>query len=120
MTVLLATEPAEKELKATVDVLLPRFIGVGTAMNAEGVFLALHDERGLSGGATSGGVPRCVALGAAIEGASAVKDVAASLRVLPVRVGNNVHVCGPTGPAAVLEWDGNADDGELTQRGPEG
>ena len=49
-----------------------------------------------------------------------MKDVAASLRVLPVRVGNNVHVCGPTGPAAVLEWDGNADDGELTQRGPEG
>jgi hypothetical protein len=119
-TVLLATEPAEKELKATVDVLLPGFIGVGTAMNAEGVFLALHDEQGLSGGAMSGWVPRSVALRAAIEGASAVKDVAASLKGLPVRVGNNVHVCGPTGPAAVLEWDGNAKDGGLTQRGPEG
>jgi len=119
-TVLLATEPAEKELKATIDVLLPGFVGVGTAMNAEGVFLALHDEQGLSGGARSAWVPRSVALRAAIETASSVMDVAASLQGLPVRVGNNVHVCGPTGPAAVLEWDGNAKDGGLTRRAPEG
>ncbi len=119
-TTLLATEPAEKDLKATVDVLLPGFIGVGTAMNAEGIFLALHDERGLSGGARTSWVPRSVALRAALEGATAVKDVAASLKGVPVRVGNNVHVCGPTGPAAVLEWDGNAKDGGITSRGPEG
>jgi len=121
-TLLLATDPSEKDLKATIDVLLPGFIGVGTAMNAEGVFLALHDEKGLRGAAASGWIPRSVALRAAIEaasGATAVKDVAASLQGLPVRVGNNVHVCGPTGPAAVLEWDGNEKEDGITIRGPE-
>lgn len=123
MTMLIAVEPSEKDLKATVDVLLPGFVGVGTAMNSDGVFLALHDERGLSGGAKSGWVPRSVALRAALEAASgptAVKDVAAALKEKPVRMGNNVHVCGPAGPAAVLEWDGNAKDGGVTLRGPEG
>ncbi|HLY10743.1 MAG TPA: C45 family autoproteolytic acyltransferase/hydrolase [Planctomycetota bacterium] len=121
--VLLACEPAEAGLKATVDVLMPGFIGVGTALNSDGAFLALHDEKGLPGAATTGWVPRSLALRSAIEsasGAAAVADVAAALQGVPVRVGNNVHVCGTAGPSSVLEWDGNAKDGGVTSRGPEG
>ncbi len=121
--ILLAEEPSEKGLRATVDVLMPGFIGVSTALNADGAFLALHDERGLPGAATSGWVPRSLALRTAIEGATgagAVTDVAAALRGVPVRLGNNVHVCGTSGPSAVLEWDGNAKDDGVTTRGPDG
>lgn len=120
---LFASEPAEKGLKATVDVLLPGFIGVNTVLNADGAFLALHDEKGLPGAAASDWVPRSLALRSAIEaatGAGAVREVAAALRGVPVRVGNNVHVCGVAGPSAVLEWDGNAKDGGVTLRGPDG
>lgn len=120
---LVAVEPAEKDLKATVDVLMPGYVGVGTALNSDGAFLALHDERGLPTPATSGWTPRSLALRTAIEtagGASAVKDIAASLKGVSVRVGNNIHVSGTAGPTAVLEWDGNAKDGGLTSRGPEG
>ena len=120
---LVAVEPAEKDLKATIDVLMPGFIGVGTAMNSDGAFLALHDERGLQGTAKSGWVPRSLALRTAIEGATgaaAVADVAASLKGLPVRMGNNIHVVGTRGPTAVLEWDGHSKDGGVTSRGPEG
>jgi hypothetical protein len=120
---LLAVEPAEKTLKATVDVLMPGFVGVGTALNSDGAFLALHDEKGLPGSATSNWVPRSLALRTAIEtasGAGAVGDVEAALRGVPVRIGNNVHVCGSAGPGAVLEWDGNAKDGGVTTRGPGG
>ncbi|HZE99709.1 MAG TPA: C45 family peptidase [Planctomycetota bacterium] len=120
---LLAVEPEEKDLKATVDVLMPGYIGVGTVLNSDGAFLALHDEKGLPGPAGAGWVPRSLALRTAIEkaaGASAVKDVEAALKNVPVRVGNNVHVCGTQGPAAVLEWDGNAKDDGVTSRGPDG
>lgn len=120
---IIAVEPAEKDLKATIDILMPGFIGVSTVMNADGAVLALHDERGLPGAATKGWIPRSVALRSAIEkaaGATAVKDVEGALRGVPVRMGNNVHVCGVAGPAAVLEWDGNAKDGGVTVRGPEG
>jgi len=120
---LLAVEPAEKTLKATVDVLMPGFIGVGTALNSDGAFLALHDEKGLPSPATSAWVPRSLALRTAIEtasGAGAVKEIEAALKGVPVRIGNNVHVCGAAGPGAVLEWDGNEKDGGVTPRGPEG
>ena len=120
---LLAVDPSEKPLKATVDVLMPGFIGVSTALSSDGAFLALHDEKGLPGSASSNWVPRSLALRTAIEtatGAGAVKDVEAALKGVPVRIGNNIHVCGSAGPAAVLEWDGNAKDGGVTSRGPEG
>ncbi|HEV3026522.1 MAG TPA: C45 family peptidase, partial [Planctomycetota bacterium] len=120
---LLAVDPSEKTLKATVDVVMPGFIGVSTALNSDGAFLALHDEKGLPGGAASNWVPRSLALRTAIEmatGAGAVRDVEAALRGVPVRIGNNVHVCGIAGPGAVLEWDGNEKDGGVTSRGPEG
>jgi len=120
---LLAVEPTEQNLKATVDIVMPGFIGVSTALNSDGAFLALHDERGLPGAATSNWVPRSLALRTAIEtatGAGAVKDVEAALKGVPVRIGNNVHVCGSAGPTAVLEWDGNAKDGGVTSRGPQG
>ena len=120
---LLAVEPSEKTLRATVDVLMPGFIGVGTALNSDGAFLALHDERGLPGPASANWVPRSLALRTAIEtatGAHAVSDIEAALQGVPVRIGNNVHVCGSAGPGAVLEWDGNAKDRGVTVRGPEG
>jgi hypothetical protein len=122
-TTIIAIEPAEKDLKPTIDILMPGFIGVGTAMNGDGAVLALHDEKGLPGAAAKSWVPRSLALRTAIEkaaGATAVKDVEAALKGVPVRVGNNVHVCGSAGPSAVLEWDGNAKDGGVTARGPEG
>jgi len=120
---LLAVEPSEQNFRATVDIVMPGFIGVSTALNSEGAFLALHDEKGLPGAAASNWVPRSLALRTAIEtatGAGAVKDVEAALKGVPVRIGNNVHVSGSTGPTAVLEWDGNAKDGGVTSRGPEG
>jgi len=120
---LLAVEPSEPNLRATVDIVMPGFIGVSTALNSDGAFLALHDEKGLPGAAATAWVPRSLALRTAIEtatGASAVKDVEAALKGVPVRIGNNVHVSGSAGPAAVLEWDGNAKDGGVTVRGPEG
>jgi hypothetical protein len=120
---LLGSEPAEKGLRATVDIVMPGFIGVNTVLNADGAFLALHDEKGLPGAAKSDWVPRSLALRTAIEaatGAGAVQDVAAALKGVPVRVGNNIHVCGIAGPSAVLEWDGNAKDDGVTLRGPEG
>lgn len=122
-TTIIAIEPAEKDLKPTIDILMPGFIGVGTAMNGDGAVLALHDEKGLPGAAAKSWVPRSLALRTAIEkaaGATAVKDVETALKGVPVRVGNNVHVCGSAGPSAVLEWDGNAKDGGVTARGPEG
>lgn len=116
---LVAVEPAEKDLRPTLDLGMPGSIGAATALNADGAFLALHDEAGLPGASQAGWIPRALALREAIErarGASAVEDVAAVLRTSPVRVGNNVHVSGPGIVPAVLEWDGNAKDGGVTVR----
>ncbi len=123
-TFLLAVDPAEKDLKPTLDVGLFGSVGAGTAMNAEGAFLALHDEGGLPGRKPSGWIPRTLALREAIEkarGATAVEDVAAVLRKSPTKVGNNVHVSGPRPLApAVLEWDGNPEGSGVTLRKAEG
>ena len=120
-TMLVAIDPAEKDLKPTMDVGLFGSVGAGTAMNGEGVFLALHDERGLPGQKTSGWLPRTLALREAIEKARAIDDVAAALRKSPTKVGNNVHVSGPSpGLPCVVEWDGNAEGGGVTVRKPEG
>lgn len=116
---IVAEEPTEPGLLPTVDFMAPGFLGAGTAMNGEGVFAAMHDESGLAGATKSGWVPRSIALRIAIESASAksaIADLAASLRKSPVKVGNNIHVCPPEPPSAVLEWDGNAKESGVTVR----
>lgn len=120
-TMLVAIDPAEKDLKPTMDVGLFGNLGAGTAMSGEGVFLALHDEKGLPGQKSSGWLPRTLALREAIEKARSIDDVAATLRKSPTKVGNNVHVSGARpGLPVVVEWDGNAEGGGVTVRKPEG
>jgi hypothetical protein len=123
---LVAVDPAEKELKPTVDFLVFGFVCAGTALNSEGVFVAMHDEPGLRGERKEGWVPRAITLRLAIESASAktaTDDVAAALRAGKVRVGNNIHLSFPVvkdGPVpCVFEWDNN-DKGEgITIRRPD-
>jgi hypothetical protein len=118
---LIAVVPAEKGLRATLEPTMAGSIGLGTGLNSEGVFLALHDERGLPT-ERKDVVPRSLALRQALEGAaagSAVEDIAAVLRKNPTRLGNNIHVSFPLAAAAapaVLEWDGNTKDGGVTVR----
>lgn len=116
---LIATVPSEPGLFPTLELGAPGNVGASTALNADGAFLALHDEAGLPGAKPAGWLPRTIALRTAIEkarGASAAADVAASLRSSPTRVGNNVHVSGAGSAPAVLEWDGNAKDSGVTTR----
>lgn len=120
-TMLVAVDPSEKDLKPTIEIGLFGSVGAGTAMNGDGIFLALHDEKGLPGRATSGWLPRTIALREAIERAGAIEDMAAALRKSATRVGNNVHVSGPRpGVPCVVEWDGGAEGGGVTVRKPEG
>ena len=113
---LIAVEPAEKDLKATVDPVFVGALGVGTPLNAEGLFLALHDSDALAPGKKEGWVPRSLALRSAIESAVSVEEVAEALRRSPVSVGNNVHTVSRDGKAGVLEWDSNGKDGGVTIR----
>jgi hypothetical protein len=120
--VLVGVEPAEEGLKATLDLLAFGYLGAGTAMNAEGVWAAMHDEPGLGSKAREGWVPRCLTLRTAVErarAARAVEDVAGALRESPVRVGNNIHLSFPVTASeaarpCVLEWDGHEKDGGVT------
>ncbi len=120
---LVAVVPSEQGIKPTLELSIFGSIGASTTLNADGAFLALHDEPGLPSAASSGWVPRTLALRQAIETAgttTAVEDVATILRASPARMGQNVHVSGPGIVPAVLEWDGNAKDGGVTVRRPEG
>lgn len=124
---LIAVDPAEEGLKATLDLLAFGYVGAGTALNAEGVWTALHDEPGLAGGPREGGAPRCLSLRTAVErarAARAIEDVAGSLRGSAVRLGNNIHVSFPLSGArgarpCVLEWDGHEKDGGVSIHLPE-
>lgn len=124
---IVATTPAEKELKPTLSVGAMGLIASGTVLNADGVFAALHDEAGLPRDKGAAVQPRLLSVQSAVEAARperAAEDVAQSLRRSPVAVGNNIHVSGPlqaerpeTWPA-ILEWDGNAKDQGVTLRAP--
>lgn len=124
---LVAVEPAEEGAKATLDLLAFGYLGAGTAMNAEGVWAAMHDEPGLAARPREGCVPRCLTLRTAVEkarAARAVEDVAGVLRESPVRVGNNIHVSFPLSASGssrpcVLEWDAHEKDGGVTVHRPE-
>lgn len=115
----IAEEPAEPGLLPTIDFMAPGFLGSGTAMNGEGVFVAMHDEAGLAGATASGWVPRSLALRIAVEtarGKTAIADLSAALRRLSVKVGNNLLVAGPEAPPVVLEWDGNPRESGVSVR----
>lgn len=124
---LIALEPAEEGAKATLDLLAFGYLGAGTAMNAEGVWAAMHDEPGLAARPREGCVPRCLTLRTAVEkarAARAVEDMAGVLRESPVRVGNNIHVSFPLSASGssrpcVLEWDGHEKDGGVSIHPPE-
>jgi len=123
---LVAVEPAEKEFKPTVDFLVFGFICAGTALNSDGVFAAMHDEKGLRGDRKEGWAPRALTLRAAIETASAKSapdDFTAALKAGKVRVGNNIHLSFPVvkdGPTpCVFEWDNNEKGDGITVRRPD-
>jgi len=118
---ILAVQPAEKELQPTLSVGAMGMIGSGTSLNADGVFIALHDESGLPRDKSAAFQPRLTSVQTAIESARAdraVEDVAQVLRRSPVAVGNNIHVSSAGSLPAVLEWDGNAKDQGVTVRAP--
>ncbi len=104
---LIAVEPAEKDLRATIDPLFIGALGVGTPMNADGVFLALHDADGLEPGKKQEWVPRSLALRSATESGRSPEEVAELLKKAAVSVGNNVLTVAGDATAAVLEWDGS-------------
>jgi hypothetical protein len=114
------------ESRAWAGVSWPGLIGVYTAMNRDGVTVAMHDAAGLAPSYLDGYTPRSLALRAALEAAEAktfVEDVRRVFRSHRVMVGNNVHVSGPVLPgrlpAAVFEYDANQQDNGVTVRLPE-
>jgi hypothetical protein len=127
---LVAQQPAEAGRQATIEISGPGVFGASTAMNEQGVVVAMHDERGLPAAkAPSGFWPRILALRQALEGAraaTAVEDVAEALRGKAPMMGCNVHVSMPVRKGAtgtlpsVIEWDGNPLSEGVTVRGPRG
>jgi hypothetical protein len=116
----------EANAQPWISITWPGFIGVYTAMNADGVTLSLHDAAGLAPSDPTRLVPRSLALRAALEaaaGQSAIEDVRRVLRKSPVLVGANIHVSTPFTPgrpaAAVFEHDGNNRDKHLAMRLPD-
>ncbi len=118
--------PEEKYRRATIGISYFGLIGALTALNEDGVFLAIHDVQTLGNGNRHFGfTPRGLALRDALEraaGETAVSDVARVLRTNQVMVGNNIHVSRPitrasnSPVAAVLEWDAADKDSGVTVR----
>ncbi len=123
----IAQEPLEPGHLRTLEVSTPGFFGASTALNEQGVFLALHDERGLPTETQGQWVARVVPLRQAIEMAnrdSAAATVAECLRRSVPALGGNVMVSFPVTRGAantpvVLEWDGNSMDHGVTIREPD-
>lgn len=122
---LMAFVPSEEGIQPTLGVSFMGMIGVITAMNQDGVFVSMNNISELVSSDKTNRTPRCLALRVALEqahGATALADVPESLRRQPILVGNNILVCrsAPRGPlAAVLEWDGQAQDSGVTLRSGE-
>jgi hypothetical protein len=109
---------------AWIGVAWPSLIGAYSAMNAEGVTIAMHDAGGLPTEAFEGLTPRALVLREALEAAhprTFLDDVRRVLERRHVLAGNNIHVSGPGAeqtPAGVFEYDGNARDHGVTLRLP--
>lgn len=102
--------------KAWLTVAWPGMIGGYTALNADGVFTAMHDVRVPTNFAAAPFVPRALAIRAIMEKAApeaAVEQAAELLRASPAFCGNNFLVAAPFRgqdvPAGVLEYDGQTD-----------
>jgi hypothetical protein len=121
----IAVEPDEPQLKATLDMAFFGTVGAGTSMNSDGVFVALHDG-GVRTNQTEGTfTPRILAIRSALETAdpeNAAKYIAEQLRRTRPTMGSSLHVSAPLDPAepgtlpAVLEWDMHEADGGVTVR----
>lgn len=121
-----AQQPAEEGVPATLEISGPGVFGASSAMNETGVTLLVHDEAGLPGPNVRFR-PRILVLRQAIERArptTAAEDVAAALRGQPPAMGGNIHVSVPRGAAgdalpAVVEWDRNEREQGASIRRPE-
>ncbi len=125
---IIANEPAEEGLEPTIGFSWCGMVGCYTALNADGVFVAIHNSNGLARTGKRPWVPRTLALRSALEAAAvpaAVEDLARSLRTARPRKGNTVLAAAPArrdgkgADVAVLEWDGNGKEQGVTIRRPE-
>lgn len=117
----IAVAPDEPGLRATLDLSFFGSIGAGTAMNSDGVFVALHDGGVRANQTPTVFTPRTLAIRSALEAADAThaaQDIAAKLRHTRPTMGSNLHISAPIDAAApdtlpaVLEWDmREAEDG---------
>ncbi len=107
-----------------IGVAWPSLIGAYSAMNAEGVTIAMHDAGGLPTEAFDGLTARALVLREALEAARArtfLDDARHVFEKRHVLAGNNIHVSGPSAepaPAGVFEYDGNTRDHGVTLRLP--
>jgi len=115
------------EARGQVGVSYPGCIGTLTGMNADGVFVAIHDVPIRPGieKALRANVPRLLAVRRLLEqvaGSEACKQASALVRTWPTLYGNNLMVVAPRVKdgvpcAAVLEYDCRLDlDGGCTLR----
>jgi len=126
--IVVAQEPAEVDLQATIEIGTAGYIGASTAMNADGLMLMMHYEKGLQARSENNYLPRALIVRDALEKVRAtdpVKQIARILKNRPVRIGNNTHVTFPLqdllyGPfPVVMEWDGNEREDGVTIRYPD-
>lgn len=113
------------EKRPWVGVGWPGLIGSYTAMNADGVTIAMHDAEGLRATLAGPATARSLALRFALENApadgwlTAVETVFRQHRMI---VGNNIHVSATCRagqpPAAIFEYDGNERSQGVTVRRP--
>jgi hypothetical protein len=121
----LAREPTESGRQASIEIFPPGFVGVSTAMNAAGLMIIMHDERGLYPSASEPWQPRAIVLRDAVESAQATDSIGEIARIFenrPVRLGTITQIAlpaheHPNSPLPfVLEWDGNPLNNGVTVR----
>jgi hypothetical protein len=121
----LARAPTEPGRQASIEIFAPGVIGVSTAMNADGLIVMAHHERGLHPSAPEPWQPRAIVLRDAIESSRAtdsIDEVARSFEDRAVTLGNCTHIAlpargHPNRPLPfVLEWDGNRLQNGVTVR----
>jgi len=123
----IAREPTEPGRQACIEIFLPGFIGVSTPMNADGLIVMAHHERGLPSSTSQPWEPRAIVLRDVIESVRVTDSIDEIVRLFehrPVRLGNSTHIAlplpsreHPSSPFPfVLEWDGNRLGGGVTVR----